>query len=306
MTTEIRHEEVLDLIGVDTSRKDMIILGAILKAQRSPSDFIDFETLREQLAIDEGSRKGKDPLIYRTLSTLEKDGFLKIDKGSQKHGYCSNIAMLEKALSKIIAKNVEDLEKELKEIDAEIETISEMSSDRLASGVIEISTGRKTKKSMEKPIFAQGWDNILKLLDDKIYGNIKRGDIVRIKLEWLSDIDYLKPKRAMNIQRLLNKGIEIRALDHDRGEQAFRNDMKELLEKMQGSGGNIAYRVFPRDSATYQFIGKNSEGIVLVVSEHPLSATWMPRSGNVELVDTAIDSFDKDFKKGIDLLEFEG
>jgi predicted transcriptional regulator len=303
VVTESRHDELLAAIGLDTTRKDMIVLGALLKAQKKPTDFIDFETLREQLEKDEGSRKGKDPLIYRSLSKLEKKGFLKIDKGGHKHGYNSSIALIESALAKMVADYLKDLEKKLNEVDAEVTLLSEMSSDRMASGVIDLSAG---KGKIEKPVFAQGWDNIVKLLDDKVYGNIKKGDVVRIKLEWLSQIDYFNPKRVVNIERILKEGIKIRALDHDRGERELRPDMKMLLKKMQDIGGNVTYRVFPRKDATYQFIGKNRDGIVLVVSESPLSATWLPRSGNVELVDNAIDNFDDDFKKGTNLLEYEG
>ncbi len=75
---------------------------------------------------------------------------------------------------------------------------------------------------------------------------------------------------------------------------------------MQEIGGNVTYKVLPREDATYQFISKNREGIVLIVSESPLSANWMPRTGHVELVDDAIDNFNADFEKGIDLLEYEG
>ena len=77
MTTEFQHEQVLEIIGLERTRKDMVVLGALLKAQKAPTDFIDFATIREQLTLDEGSRKGKDPLIYRSLSVLEKEGFVK-------------------------------------------------------------------------------------------------------------------------------------------------------------------------------------------------------------------------------------
>ena len=303
MATESRHEELLETIGLERSRKDMVILGALLKAQKNPTDFVDFETLREQLAKDEGARKGKDPLIYRSLSKLEKDGFLKIDRGSHKHGYNSSVALLERALATIVEQNIKELERELKEVDAEATLFSEMDSDNIAAGMIDISAG---EKKIEKPVFAQGWDNILKLLDSMIWSNLKKGDVVRIKLEWLSQIDYLESKRVMNIENALKRGVEIRALDHDRGEKGVRPDMKEMLKHMHNIGGNAVYRVYPREDATYQFLGRNRDGIVLIVSESPLSATWLPRSGNVELVDNAIDNFDADFKKGIDLLEFEG
>ena len=71
-------------------------------------------------------------------------------------------------------------------------------------------------------------------------------------------------------------------------------------------GASVGYKVFPRKYSTYQFIARNSEGIVLVVSESLLSATWIPRSANPELVDNAIDAFDRDYEMGTDLLEFEG
>jgi Fe2+ or Zn2+ uptake regulation protein len=303
VTTELRHEEILDIIGVDITKKDMVVLGALLKAQKEPGDFIDFETIREQMTKDEGSRKGKDPLIYRTLSKLEKGGFLRIDKGGQKHGYNSNVGMLKSALVKCVTSNLKRLESDLRKIDYEVTLFSEMDSDALAEGLIEFLSG--AKKS-EKPIFAQGWDDIVKLLDDKIWSGVKKGDVVRINLEWISQIDYLKPKRVLNIERALKKGVKLRALDHDRGEKAFRESMKSLLARMKSTGGDIEYRVYPRNDATYQFLSKNSEGVVLIVSEKPLSATWLPRSGNVELVDHAIESFDKDFKQGFDLLEYEG
>ncbi|MFW9788402.1 MAG: hypothetical protein ACFFE2_11620 [Candidatus Thorarchaeota archaeon] len=302
MATESRHEELLETFGLDKTRKDMVILGALLKAQKKPTDFVDFETLREQLEKEEGSRKGKDPLIYRTLSKLEKDGFLKIDKGGHKHGYNSSIALLEKALARIVTQNLKEMEKGLREIDNEVTLLSEMNTDQMAIGLIDFSAG---DKRIEKPVFAQGWDNILKLLDSTIWNNLKKGDVVRIKLEWLSQIDYLSSKRVLNIENALKKGIVLRALDHDRGENGFRPGMREIVKRFTDSGGIVEYKVFPRPDATYQFLSRNRDGIVLIVSESPLSATWLPRSGNVELVDNAIDSFDADFEQGTDLLQYK-
>jgi Fe2+ or Zn2+ uptake regulation protein len=299
---EIKYEELLEAIGLDKTKKDMVILGALLKAQKKPADFIDFETLRGQLAEDEGSRKGMDSLIYRSLSTLEKEGFLKIDKGGHKHGYNSSVAMLEKAVVNIVARNIKRLEKELKEIDSEIAALSDMNTDTMASDVIEHIVG---KRKIEKPIFAQGWDNILKILDDQVYKNLNKGDVVRLTLEWSTQVNYNTPKRIRIIEKLLESGVEIRALDRDRGEKKIRSNMTELFAKTRAMGVNVGYRVFPRKDATYQFIGRNEEGIVLVISESPLSATWLPRSSNAELVDYAIDSFDRDYERGTDLIDFE-
>lgn len=303
MVTELQHEEVFEIIRLDKTRKDMVVLGALIKAQKDPNDFIDFGTLREQLAIDEGSRKGKDPLIYRSLSWLEKEGFLKINKSSQKHGYCSNIAIIENALEKMLTKNIKTVEKELKQVDSEVAILSDMNADIIATALIDLAAG---KRKIEKPIFAQGWDNILKLLDDKVYRGLKKGDVVRVMLEWLSHGNYMNQRRVMNFEKLVGKGIEFRSLDHDRGEKELRDNSREAIVSWRNEGKKVGYRVIPRKDATYQFIGRNTEGIVLVVSESPLSVTWLPRSTNPELVDNAIDSFDKDYELGTDILDFEG
>ena len=301
--SELQYEEVLEIIGLDKTRKEMLVLGALLKVQKEPTEFIDFETLREQLAIDEGSRKGKDSLIYRSLSWLEKEGFLRIDKSGHKHGYNSSIAIIDKALEKMVNKAIKSLEKNLQDINSDITFLSEMNVDIMASSVVDLAAG---KEKIEKTVFAQGWENILKLFDNKLYKDLKEGDVVRVKLEWLSGIDYLEPRRTIQYEELLQNGVEIRALDHNRGEKKLRPGMKKMLVNMRDTGSKVGYRILPREDTTYQFIGRNTEGIVLIVSESPLSATWLPRSSNSELVDNAIDSFDRDYKLGIDLLDYEG
>jgi len=46
-----------------------------------------------------------------------------------------------------------------------------------------------------------------------------------------------------------------------------------------------------------------SHGIVLIVSESPPTATWIPRGANPYLVDEAISIFDKDFTAGVDVYQ---
>jgi hypothetical protein len=303
VATELRHEEVLEIIRLESTRKDLVVLGALLKAQKEPTDFIDFETLREQLEKDEGSRKGKDSLIYRSLSLLGKEGFLKIDKGSHKHGYNSNIAIIEQAITKLVSKKIKTLEEDIKQIDSEVSILSDITFEAMAAGVIDLANG---KKMIEEPIFAQGWENIVKLVRDKVYKDLKRGDLVRASLEWLTQTDYMNPDGFMNAEKLLREGIEFRSIDHDRGEKEIRANLRKIVARMHKRDYKMGYRIFPRKDATYQFIARNTEGIVLVVSESPLSATWLPRDSNPELVDNAIESFDRDYDLGTDLLDFEG
>jgi len=303
--TEIQQDEVLKIIGLDKTRKDMVVLGALLKAQKEPTDFIDFETLREQLAKDEGSKRGKDPLIYRSLSWLETQGFLEIDKSSHKHGYNTTISIMEKAVAKIIAIKIDLLEKELQQLDSEISNLSKME-ERISSITNRLVDLSVDKKDGEMPSFAQGWDNILQMLDEKVYKNLRKGDVVRITIDWLFQQDYMNSTRLKQLEQLYKKGVETRTLDRNGRDEKVRKNFREIILQWREKGYSVGYQIFPRKDATYQFVGRNTEGIVLIVSESPLSATWMPRNTNPEIVDNAISTFEKDYDAGTDLAEFEG
>ena len=294
-------EEILEILELDLGRKDMVVLGALLKAQKEPSDYVDFETLREQLAKDEGSRKGKDSLIYRSLSNLERDGFLEIDKSEHTHGYNSSIARMEEALKRILGEKRKSLEKDLETIDSDIGAISKMDSDTLAYRLVNLVTGKKRE---DQTVFAQGWDNIIRLHNEKVGKGLKKGDVVRATLQWYTQTEFSDPKRLKQTLSVIQQGAEFRILDHDRTERELRNNIREFTTMLIGLG-NVGYRIFPREDKTYQFMARNKEGLVLFVSEQPLSATWIPRTVNPELVDTAIEGFDRDYEKGIDLLEYE-
>ncbi|MFW9814262.1 MAG: hypothetical protein ACFFF9_17500, partial [Candidatus Thorarchaeota archaeon] len=225
----------------------------------------------------------------------------KIDKTGHTHGYCSSIAMMQTALEKMLGEKMKSFEDELVNVNSDITTLSSMDSDTVASRLVDIATGKKRK---DRTAFAEGWDNIIRLHNEKIAKGLKKGDVVRITLQWFSNVDYQDPKRLKRTLAVIRQGADFRALDHDRNEKELRKYFREYIMK-EPEMSNVGYRIFPREDRTYQFMARNKEGIVLFVSESPLSATWIPRTENPSLVDNAIDGFDRDYEKGIDILKYE-
>ena len=210
---EEKYQEVLEILNLELSRKDMVVLGAILKSQTEPTTFVDFETIRAQLDIEEGGRKGSDPLIYRSLSWLEKTGFIRVDRSEHKHGYNSNVGMMHKVIRKAISEATSEITKELEEIDSDIEDLSNMRLEQLRDDIISLAAG---KEKLERPVFAVGWDDVLDLIDDKIYSHTKKGDLVRFSLEWLNRVDVLTPARVNRLAELMGRGIIFRGLEHNK------------------------------------------------------------------------------------------
>ena len=301
--SEEQYEEVFKILNFEMTRKDIVILGAILKSQSDPAVFVDFEDIRAQLAIEEGGKKGKDSLIYRSLSGLERTGLIRVNRSEYKHGYNTDVGLMNEVFRNTIRETTSEIEKELGEIDEEIEQISNIDLEELASDMILISAG---KQEIERPIFAEGWENVLQLIDDKVYNHVKKGDIVRFSLEWLSRSDMVTPMRVERLAKLMEDGVTFQGLEHNKVSKKQRELFKKFTLAYRGQGYSPGLRICERKDSTYQFVGRNDEGIVLIVSENPMSATWIPRSANPDLVDNAIETFDTDYDAGEDIAAIGG
>ena len=298
--SDVQYQAIIEILEFEIHRKDMIILGAILKSQSGPTSYVDFETIRAQLAIDEGGRKGKDSLIYRSLSWLEKAGFIKVNRSEHKHGYNSDVGLMHRVFRKSMKEATKEIKSEIRNLDSEIEVLTKMDTENLASDMISIAAG---KHKIEKPVFVVGWEDVLQLIDDKIYNLVEKGDIVRFSLEWLSRVEVISQIRMERLASLIKNGIIYQGLKHSKVDKEELDLLEKFTLFFREQGYQPGFRIYERKDATYQFVGRGDEGIVLIVSENPMSATWIPRSSNPELVDNAIKTFDEDYAAGIDIAE---
>lgn len=298
---EKKLQDVLEILHLELSRKDMVVLGALLKSQGNPTSFVDFDTIRRQLAIDEGGRKGENPLVYRSLSWLESAGYIRVDRSQQKHGYNADVVLLHKALQQAINDATDEIEKEIQKLDDESEYIDKIDISELGSEIISFAAG---EKKIEKPIFAEGWENVLQLLEDKVYGSAKRNDLIRFSMEWMSNVEIITPRRIEILRKLMEKGVIFHGLEHNKISNKHLKAFANYTRAYRDQGFMPGFRICERQNSTYQFVGRNDEGIVLITSENPMSATWIPRNANPALVDNAIETFDADYEAGIDFEEW--
>jgi len=298
---DTKLRDILEILHLELSRKDMVILGALLKSQGNPTSFVDFDTIRKQLAIDEGGKKGEDPLVYRSLSWLESTGFIRVDRSQQKHGYNADVVLLHNALRQAIKNTTNEIQKEIQILDDELESIDRIDITELGSEIISYAAG---EQKIERPIFAEGWENVLQLLEDKIYSSAKKGDLVRFSMEWMSNVEIITPRRIEILRKLMEKGVTFHGLEHNKVSKKHLKVFAGYTQAYREQGFSPGFRICERQNSTYQFVGKNDEGIVLITSENPMSATWIPRNANPALVDNAIETFDADYDAGIDFEEW--
>ncbi len=294
--------QLLDIIGFSLTDWRARVLKAILITQGNQDAPVTFDEIYPNLQNENLGKRIAQPLVYRSLSSLEKDGYIEVDKSSYKHRYWTGIDIIQAALEKAKRMSLADLRKKAKQADSDIESILDASISSLATKLVETSTGTPSQQHAR---FAQGYDDIYSMSTNTMYARSERGDVIRICLDWISSEPSRAAERMMDILRLLERGVEIRALGHTMWTPT--NEGGARLSAFYGSirdeGLPLTLKIHPRTERTYQFISRNHDGIVLIVSETPPTATWIPRGANPYLVDEAISSFDKDFTAGVDVYQ---
>jgi hypothetical protein len=83
-----------------------------------------------------------------------------------------------------------------------------------------------------------------------------------------------------------------------KGARTFIQHLKDLMEQ----GLKFDFRIY-EGPKTYFQVSFNNENMALVITEDPMTATWITRDFNPDLIDNAIKTFDRDWKKAKSFLK---
>ncbi|MHA2065955.1 MAG: hypothetical protein ACXABY_16410 [Candidatus Thorarchaeota archaeon] len=299
MTLKTR-ESALAMIGVDPEERRMIVLRALIKAQKDHESFVSFEEIKESFRIEEGEKSVSDALLYRSLTSLEKGGYIIVDRTGYRHRYGSSHKVMRIGLKKAKQAAMKKLESKIDEIDSDIATLEHLDSQSLAGDFISIVTGRRIRS---KAIFVEGLQSCFGVIDREICETSNRGDVIRFTSDWLRAEEDVEG-RLTNIFDCLGKSsADVRILCRSSENSKLTEGYSTIIQKLYEKGHRMEMRRFPRDDATYQFVSKSGEGMMLIVAEAPLAATWISREDNLLLIDSAIESFEEDYAKAVILTE---
>ncbi len=295
-----RFEETLRVLGLTASEKRFQVLGALLRAQREPSTSVGFDEIYNSLGGPGEKATVAHSLIYRCLMSLEEQGFIQVNRGSYRHGYAASSDTILDALNRLAEDKIASLQMELGRLESEEQSVGRLDIDLLSTYMIELLTG---ERSPEQTRFGYGVEGVRRLIESEIYSKTRQGDIVRATLDWIVHRPSVSDERLRPIVELAEKGVELRGLGHLKLSRSVMRSFASLYKRLKQKRLKVGLRFELNPKATYQLLGRNDEGIILIVSEEPFTATWIPRSENPFLIDDAIDAFDRDYFQASDVLE---
>ncbi|MFX1472437.1 MAG: hypothetical protein ACFFBM_08035 [Promethearchaeota archaeon] len=294
------EETALELIGIDPDERRMVVLRALMKVQRDHDTFVTFEDIKDAFMIEEGEKSVSDPLLYRSLTSLEKDGFIVIDRTGYRHRYGTSHKVMRVGLKRAKETAVKELEGRVSQLESEIEELTYLDPGTLASQFVSTMTGRRIRP---KPIFVEGLGPCISLIEREICRKANRGDIIRLTTDWMRAEAGHGSRIASILDCLGKSGAETRVLCRSEEKHGFTDELGAVIQKLRNQGHNIELRKHIRRDATYQFVSKSGEGMVLIVAEEPLAGTWISRDANTMLMEAAIESFSEDYVKAEILTE---
>lgn len=300
-------QRVWNLIGIDPKDGRSRVLRAIITSQSEMGSGCTFDRIRTKLMEMSGGKDMARPLIYRYLKSLEEHNLIQVDRDSNPNLYVVDVTILSQGLDSLKTDALDELDMQYQKTSQSLTTLYNIDASWLARDLIEMLVGEPFVSGSR---YTQGIQEIQELIGSEIYSRARKGDVVRVTLDWDFQSRGSEAKKRELGRTLFARGVKMKFILHN----PKRVDQELLVDRIQeykqirsiAEIRDLAEtKVTFKDTKTYQTVALNRDGIVLIVSEEPYTAVWVPRSVNSKLVDDVVDSYEEDFENGTDLFELE-
>jgi len=299
----------LELCGFPVGEKQdsrlMSVLESILRLQKKGPAPLAFIEIYNQIQKDDPNTKLSKAWIHRVLKQLIEIGLVRLDNpAARRKKYIADVNSIMNGFEGLKSGKIEELEEEKKRIQQKLDTITAIDCGQLSKEFVKSITGRQEEISSR---IVRGVDELHRVLRFNMLEKAGQGDIIRATLLWAGP--FLNETSNERMQRFIEaaeRGAEIRYIvSTDAFEVAEKMDVRGLLSSFQDmirgilelkSRGRLFDIRMYTGPKTYNQVSFNDESMALIISENPVTATWITRDFNPDLIDNARITFDKEWE----------
>ena len=316
MTEKIEMSKALELCGFLTGDRQesrlINLLNVILKLQKDSPIPLTFATIYNQLQEDEPQSKLTKAWVHRVLKSLVEAQLVRVGNPSaHRKQYIADVNTVMAGLEQLKSGRIQLLETQKNEVEQTLVEVTQLDCGVLAQQFVKNVTGTQQKISSR---VVHGVEALHRVLKFNMLDVAKKGDIVRATVLWMGPfVDSDTVDRSRKFVEAAERGAEVRYLItmdffdlEEKAERVFNikdalvlmAQVRELIKK----GAKFDIRIFDGQK-TYNQVSLNKENMALVIAEDPVTATWVTRDFNPDLIDNAVKAFDRDWKKAKSFLE---
>jgi Fe2+ or Zn2+ uptake regulation protein len=318
MTEEEGISKALELFGFVTGDRQesrlMNLLSVILRLQADPPIPLTFAEIYDQLLKEEPETNLTKAWVHRVLKSLVNSQLIRLESPTaHRKRYIVDVNTVMAGLEQLKSQRIRELEEQKSEIDKTLADITKLECGTLAQQYVKNVTGNKQKISSR---IVRGVDELHRVLKYNMLDVARKGDTIRATLLWVGPfLDQGTMDRTQRFVEAAMRGVEIRymmSVDIFRLEDLTRLEFDEEraagmiqgLIELKKRGVKFDFRIYSGPKTYFQ-VSLNKDNMALVISEDPLTATWITRDFNPDLIDNAVKSFDRDWKKAKSLLDMK-
>ena len=305
----------LELCGFPLGDKQesrlMNILGIILRLEQNPPIPLAFSDIYEQIQKEEPGTKLTKAWVHRVLKQLIESKLVRIDSPTaHRKRYIADVNTLMAGFEQLKSKRMEELEQQQENISRKIAEVTAIDCGHISREFVKGVTGRQEVVSSR---IVRGVEELHRVLRFNMIEKANDGDIIRASMLWTGP--FLNESTEVRIKRFFEaaeRGADIRYL--------ISTDIFQMMEDTEVRKNLDSFTAIARALAelrargklfdtrlyggpkTYNQVSLNTESMALVIAEDPVTATWITREFNPDLIDNAVQTFDREWKKAKSLL----
>lgn len=295
--------------GVES--RHLIVLSSILRMQKDPPLHFSFSDIYAAIEKDQPAGIFKKPAIHKSLHWLVETQLVRLEsQTSLRRKYLADVNTLMAGLEKLKEQTTKGLQAQLTSIGSDLKVIETCDCAQLAKEMVRTVAGKKATPSSR---FIRGMEEFERVTNSTIYDRAKKGDVIRNSLIWVGPFTKGSTARFGRVFEAAKKGIEVKYGAHPDilvKSELLREDIPpdwilqiiETLASMRASGALIDFRILDVDRKGYQFAALNSDVLAFFISEDPVTAAWVTREFNPDLIDNMITDFDERWERGLSVL----
>ncbi len=294
------------VVGENQDSRLMSVLESILRLQRDAPRPLAFLEIYNQIQKDDPSTKLSKAWIHRVLKQLIEIGLVRVDNpAARRKKYIADVNSIMNGFEGLKSGKIEELEDEKKRIQKKLDTITAIDCSYLSKEFVRAITGRQEEVSSR---IVRGVDELHRVLRFNMLEKAGEGDIIRATLLWAGPfINETSNERMQRFMDAAERGAEVRyIISTDAFELAEQANIGGLATAMQdiikgifalkAKGKLFDIRLYSGPK-TYNQVSFNDESMALIIAENPVTATWITRDFNPDLIDNARMTFDKEWER---------
>ena len=298
------------VMGSNVDSRTLNLLGAVLRIQEDPPIPLSFNRIYESMMEENPGPSLTKAWVRRVLKTLVDASLIRVEsEHAYRKKYLADVNTVMAGLEMIKSEALQKLNRQVSVLAQQLDFMTSMDCGSLAENLVESFTGGKQELSSR---FIKGMDEYYRVTNSTIYNPAKEGDIIRCSIITFAPFVQGAMERVDRIFVAAARGVEVRysvtieALTND---SSIRSEITPdrlamtiasfIRSRKEGLPIDIRFSDGPKN--TYQFMSLNNDSMAFMISENPLTAAWITRVFNPDLIDNAIASFDLQWEKAVSL-----